>query len=216
MMGLSEVSGAMLYPFSLPTKADEVPTGSDWIHEIKYDGYRMMVVRVRLISRGGHDWAKRFRLIVAGALTLPQESFVLDGEVVVLDKEGKSDFDALASRKHDKRAQLYAFDILAGDGEDLRTLPLGIRKVGLSQLLAGPVDGIFIADYEQGQHRHDIGDVLFRVACSMGLEGIVSKHLDRAYGAGRSKYWIRIKDPAHPSYSRVRDLHQSLRSRESS
>jgi bifunctional non-homologous end joining protein LigD len=160
---------SMLHAFSLPTKSDKVPTGSDWIHEIKYDGYRMMVVReqdrVRLISRGGYDWTERFPLVVSAALKLPLERFVLDGEVVVLDKDGVSDFDALASRKHDKRAMLYAFDLLAGEGEDLRSLPLGIRKVGLAQLLSDPVDGVFIAEYERG----DIGDVLFRVACNMSF-----------------------------------------------
>jgi bifunctional non-homologous end joining protein LigD len=140
--------------------------------------------RVRLISRGGHDWADRFPLIVSAALKLPETSFVIDGEVVVLDKDGVSDFDALHSHKHDKRAQLYAFDLLAGDGKDLRTLPLSMRKVGLAQLLADPVDDIFVAEYEQGE----IGDVLFKVACNMGLERIVSKHLDRAYGAGRCRY----------------------------
>jgi bifunctional non-homologous end joining protein LigD len=198
----------MLYAFSLPTKSDKVPTGSDWIHEIKYDGYRMLVVRerdrVRLISRGGRDWADRFSLIVAGALKLPE------GEVVVLRQDGTSDFDALTSRKHDKRAMLYAFDLLAGEN-DLRGLPLSMRKVGLAQMLADPVDGIFIAEYEKG----DIGDVLFKVACNMGLEGIVSKHLDRPYGTGRCKHWVKVKNPTHPAYSRVRDFHQSLRSRRS-
>jgi bifunctional non-homologous end joining protein LigD len=86
--------------------------------------------------------------------------------VVVLDKDGVSDFDALASRKHDKRAQLCAFDMIAGGGEDLRPLPLSMRKAGLLHLLSDSVDGIFIAEYEQG----DIGDVFFRVACNMGLE----------------------------------------------
>jgi hypothetical protein len=104
----------MLYPFSLPTKADKVPTGSNWLHEIKYDRYRMMLIRdqdrVRLISRGGHDWAKHFPLIVEAALKLRQEHFVIDGEVVVLDKDGISDFDALASRQHDKRT-LAAFGL---------------------------------------------------------------------------------------------------------
>jgi bifunctional non-homologous end joining protein LigD len=93
---------------------------------------------------------------------------------------------------------LYAFDMIAGDDEDLRNLPLSMRKVALAQLLSREVDGIFTAEYEEG----DIGDVLFRVACNMGLEGIVSKHLDRAYGAGRCKHWIKIKNPA---YFRVRD-----------
>jgi bifunctional non-homologous end joining protein LigD len=196
----------MQYAFSLPTKADQVPAGADWIHEIKYDGYRMLVVRerdrVRVVSRGGYDWSDRFPLVVAGALKLPLERFVLDGEVVVLRQDGTSDFDALASRKHDKRAMLYAFDLLASDGKDLRDLPLSMRKAGLAQLLADQADGIFIAEYEQG----DIGDALFRVACYMGLEGIVSKHLDRPYGAGRCKHWIKVKNRAHPAYSRVRDL----------
>ena len=136
---------------------------------------------------------------------------MIDGEVVVFDKEGKSDFDALASRQHDKRAMLYAFDALACDGEDLSSLPLSIRKAGLARLLSGPVDGIFPAEYEQGE----IGEVLFKVACNMGLEGIVSKRLDHAYGAGRCKYWVKVKNPAHPAYSRVRDYYQSLRSRRS-
>jgi bifunctional non-homologous end joining protein LigD len=175
----------MLYGFSLPTKADKVPVGPDWLHEIKYDGYRMMVVRdqdrARLISRGGNDWAKQFPLIVIAALKLRQKHFVIDGEVVVLDKDGVSDFDAWASRKHGKQAQLYAFDMLARDGEDLRGSLPSLRKSKLARLLSRPVDGIFIAEYERG----DIGHDLFRVACNMGLEGSVSKRLDGAYGAGR-------------------------------
>jgi bifunctional non-homologous end joining protein LigD len=205
----------MQYSFSLPTKFDKVPAGSEWIHEIKHDGYRMLVVRdhdrVRLISRGGRDWADRFPLIVSAALKLLELHFVIDGEVVVLDGEGKSDFDALSSRRHDKHAQLYAFDVIAGDGKDLRTLPLSMRKVALAQLLSHPVDGIFIAEYEPG----DIGGVLFKVPCNMGLDGIVSRHLDPPYGAGRCRHWIKIKNPTHPAYSRVKDFHQSLRSRRS-
>jgi bifunctional non-homologous end joining protein LigD len=94
-----------------------VPTGSPWLYEIKYDGHRMMLIRdedrVRLISRGGHDWARHFPLIVAAALRLRQRHFVIDGEVVVLDKDGVSDFDALASRNHDK-AQLYVATVARG------------------------------------------------------------------------------------------------------
>jgi bifunctional non-homologous end joining protein LigD len=120
---------------------------------------------VRLVSRGGRDWADRFSLIVSAALELPEMHFVIDGEVVVLNEDGTSNFDALSSRRHDKRAQFYAFDMLSGDGKDIRPLPLSLRKAGLAQLLSDPVDGIFIAEYERG----DIGDVLFRVACNMGL-----------------------------------------------
>jgi bifunctional non-homologous end joining protein LigD len=83
----------------------------------------------------------------------------------------------------------------------LRPLTLAVRKARLARLLSRQVDGIFIAEYEQG----DIGDVLFRVACNMGLEGIVSKRLDRAYSVGKCTHWIKVKNPAHPAYSRVRD-----------
>jgi len=85
---------------------------------------------------------------------------VIDGEVVVLDRDGISDFDALHPRRHDKRTQFYAFDMLAGDTEDLRPLPLSLRKASLVQLLSHEVNGILVAEYEQG----DVGDVLFRVA----------------------------------------------------
>jgi bifunctional non-homologous end joining protein LigD len=95
--------------------------------------------------------------------------------------------------------------MLAGDGEDYRRQALLLRKANLARLLKRHVDGIFIAEYEQGYEQRDIGDVLFRVACNMGLEGIVSKRLDRAYGAGKCSHWIKIKNPAHPAYSRVRD-----------
>jgi bifunctional non-homologous end joining protein LigD len=101
----------------------------------------------------------------------------------------------------DARGLRRTFDLLAADGEDYRPQALVMRKASLARLLKRRVDGIFIAEYEQG----DIGDVLFRVACNMGLEGIVSKRLDRAYGAGKCAHWIKIKNPAHPAYSRVRD-----------
>jgi len=85
--------------------------------------------------------------------------------------------------------QLYAFDILALDGEDLRRLPLSMRKTNLARLLARRPDGIFIAPFEQG----GIGPDLFRAACRMDLEGLVSKHRDRPYQAGRSKDWVEVK-----------------------
>jgi bifunctional non-homologous end joining protein LigD len=154
----------MLYTFSLPTKAAKVPVGPDWLHEVKYDGYRMMLIReqgrVRLISRGGHDWARRFPLIVTAALKLRQEHFVLDGETVVPGPDGVSDFTALRSGRYNERAQLYAFDMLGGDGEDHRQLPLLLRKIKLARLLKRRIPGIFIAEYEEGE----IGRDLFRVA----------------------------------------------------
>jgi bifunctional non-homologous end joining protein LigD len=156
---------------------------------------------VRLISRGGHDWAPQFPLIVEAALKLRQEHFVIDGEVVVLDKDGISDFDALSSRKHDKRAQLYAFDMLAGEGEDYRPLPLSMRKRNLTRLLRRRINGILPAEYDAGEMPYD----LFGAACQLGLEGIVSKRCDRPYSAGKCKHWIKVKNPKHPAYSRIRD-----------
>ena len=94
---------------------------------------------------------------------------------VGLGVDGVADFDALHSRKHDEEVQLYAFDILALDGDDLRRLPLSMRKTNLARLLVHRPDGIFAAPFEQGE----IGPELFRAACAMGLEGLVSKHRDR-------------------------------------
>jgi len=104
------------------------------------------------------------------AHTAPQPN-KLDGETVVLGPDGVSDFAALHSGRHNERAQLYAFDMLAGDGEDQRQLPLSLRKTNLARLLRRRIPGIFIAEYEQGE----IGRDLFCVACSMGLEGIAHR-----------------------------------------
>jgi bifunctional non-homologous end joining protein LigD len=126
---------------------------------------------------------------------------VIDGEAVVLGVDGVADFNALHSRKHNHEVQLYAFDILALDGEDLRALPLSIRRTNLERLLARRPDGVFVAPFEHGE----IGPDLFRAACDMGLEGMVSKLADRPYRAGRSKDWIKVKNRKHPAISRVMD-----------
>jgi bifunctional non-homologous end joining protein LigD len=120
---------------------------------------------------------------------------------VLLGVDGISDFDGLHSGKLNEEVQLYAFDIMALDGDDLRSLPLSMRKTNLAQLLRGRPDGIFVAPFEQGE----IGPDLFRAACGMGLEGLVSKRADRPYRAGRSKDWIKVKNRKHPAMSRVQD-----------
>jgi bifunctional non-homologous end joining protein LigD len=163
----------------LPKAAATVPASPDWLHEVKYDGYRLIVARdgarVRLLTKNGHDWTGRFPWIAESALKNRQKRFVIDGEAVVLGVDGISDFNALHSRKHDEAVQLYAFDILTLDGDDLRGLPLSLRKTNLARLLARRTDGIFTAQFEQGE----IGPDLFRAACNMGLEGLVSKRRDR-------------------------------------
>jgi ATP-dependent DNA ligase len=194
----------MFYEFSLPTKGDTVPTGPDWIHEIKYDGYRLLVIRdarVRLLSRSGLDWTKRFPWIAEAALQNRQTRFVIDGEAVVLGVDGISDFDALHSGEHNHEVQLYAFDILALDGEDLRDMPLSMRKANLARLLVRRPNGIFVAPFEQGE----IGPDLFRAACNMGLEGMVSKRSDRPYRAGRSRDWLKVRNRSHHAFGRVMD-----------
>src|SRR6516164_3529577 len=110
------------------------------------------------------------------ARKLHQKRFLLDGEAVVLGVEGVSDFDALHSGKHNEEVQLCAFDILVEGGDDLRKLPLSMRKTRLERLLARRPEGIFVNPFERGE----IGPDHFRAACRMGLEGMVSKHRDRA------------------------------------
>jgi ATP-dependent DNA ligase len=157
--------------------------------------------RVRLFTRNGHDWAKRYPWIVEAALKNRIKQFVIDGEAVILGVDGVPDFNALHSRKHDDEVQLYAFDIMALDGDDLRPLPLSLRKTNLARLMARRPEGIFVAPFEQGE----IGPDLFRAACNMGLEGLVSKRRDRPYRGGRSPHWVKVKNRTHPAMSRVMD-----------
>jgi bifunctional non-homologous end joining protein LigD len=189
----------------IPTRGVKVPSGPDWLREIKYDGYRLRVERdgdrVRLITRGGYDWTKRYPWIVEVALKNRYKQFVIDGEAVILGVDGISDFNALHSGKQNDEVQLYAFDLIAFDGDDLRSLPLSMRKAHLERLLARRPDGIFISPFEQGE----IGPDLFRKACEFGLEGLVSKRRDRPYRAGRSKDWIKMKNRKHPAIERVKD-----------
>ncbi|GLR94157.1 MULTISPECIES: ATP-dependent DNA ligase [Bradyrhizobium] len=186
------------FEFCLPTKGTSVPDCPDWLHEIKYDGYRLRLERdgdrVRLITRGGYNWSSRYPWIVEAARKVRQKQFVLDGEAVVLGVDGISDFNALHSRKHDYEVQFCAFDILAEGGDDFRMLPLSMRKASLEHLLARRPEGVFVNPFERGE----LGPDLFRAACNMGLEGLASKRRDRPYQAGRCKYWVKVKSRSHP------------------
>ena len=136
---------------------------------------------MRLFTCNGHDWSDCYPLISEAALRNRNSSFVIDGEAVPLGVDGRSDFNRLHSLKHDAEVEFYAFDMLVSDGDDLRKLPLTMRKTNLARLLARRVDGIFLSAFEQGE----IGPDLFRHACLMELEGSVSKHRDRRLNAGR-------------------------------
>jgi bifunctional non-homologous end joining protein LigD len=193
------------FEFCLPTLGKSVPARPEWLHEIKYDGYRVRLERdgdrVRLITKGGYDWAEQYPRIVEAALKNRQKRFVIDGEAIVRGVDGYSDFNALHSGKYNDEAELLAFDILALDGDDLRGLPLSMRKANLQRLLARRPDGIFLSDFEQGE----IGPDLFRKACEFGLEGLVSKRIDRPYRGGRSKDWIKVKNRQHHAFDRVKE-----------
>src|SRR4051794_8194022 len=136
------------------------------------------------------------------ALKNRQQHFVLDGEAVLLGVDGVSDFNGLHSRHSEEEVQLYAFDILALDGDDLRKLPLSTRKTNLARLLARRPEGIFAATFEAGE----IGPDLFMAACNFGLEGLVSKRRDRPYRAGRSADWLKMKNRKHPALTRGEDF----------
>jgi bifunctional non-homologous end joining protein LigD len=190
------------FEFCVPTTGTKVPAGPEWLHEIKYDGYRIRLERdgdrVRLITRGGYNWTKRYPWITEAARKVRQKRFVIDGEAVILGVDGVSDFDALHSGRHNDEVQLCAFDILVEGDEDLQKLPLHLRKINLERLLALRPEGIFVNPFERGE----IGPDLFRAACQLGLEGLVSKRRDRPYQAGRSKHWVKVKNRKHPAMDR--------------
>jgi bifunctional non-homologous end joining protein LigD len=154
---------------------------------------------VRLFTRNGPRLDRPLPADRRGRAEEPLQFIVIDGEAVLLGVDGVSDFDGLHSRLHDDEVQLYAFDIMVADGDDLRKLPLAMRKTNLARILARQPEGIFISDFESGE----IGPDLFRAACNMGLEGLVSKHRDRGYRAGTSPNWVKVKNPEHPAMTRV-------------
>src|SRR5262245_24726759 len=160
----------------LPSAADSPPSDPEWVHEIKHDGYRLMARRdsvgIRLLTRNGHDWADRYPAIVDAVNTLKARSCVIDGEAVACDANGLAVFERLRYRRDDHSVLLFAFDLLELDGQDLRREPLETRKATLASLLRGSLPGVRL-----NEHLTHPGDVVFRHACRMGLEGIVSKRL---------------------------------------
>ena len=158
----------------LPSTAERPPSGPNWVHEIKQDGYRLMARRdpagVRLLTRNGHDWASRFPLIVQAVDALRLRSCLIDGEAVCCDEEGLPVFQKLRQRRDDRHVFLYAFDLIELDGKDLRREPIEQRKAALAKLLRGAKLGL-----QLNEHISEPGDIVFRHACRLGLEGIVSK-----------------------------------------
>jgi bifunctional non-homologous end joining protein LigD len=175
----------------------DVPGGDRWLHEIKWDGYRLHVRaesgRVRLLTRRGLDWTARFPPIADAAARLPFQTAYIDGEAIVENRVGIADFGALQqalAAGAARNALLFAFDLLYLDGRDLRREPLIERKRLLAGLLAGQPHGFPI---HYSEHLLSDGQAMYRQARAMGLEGIVSKRRDCPYRSGRSEDWLKVK-----------------------
>jgi bifunctional non-homologous end joining protein LigD len=173
-----------------------VPAGRGWLHEVKYDGYRIIGrkagVEVTLFSRSGLDWTVRFPAIAEALLTFPAKSALIDGEAAFVLPSGITDFKSLQEHIDTPNPSIryFVFDLLILDGKDLRKRPLKERRARLAELMAakGVADWLVYADFVEGS-----GPEFFAQACAAGLEGIVSKRIDALYRSGRGKDWRKIK-----------------------
>lgn len=199
---LSKLPGSRKSPFpsditpQLCTLVTAPPQGEDWAHEIKLDGYRVLCELrkggVKLFTRRGNDWATRFSSVAQAAKNLPTSEALLDGEVVMVEEDGTTSFQALQNALDIKRGEdliYYAFDLLYLDGYDLRATPLLKRKEILKNLInAAGHNSIRYGDHVLGK-----GDLFYEQACKVGLEGIVSKRIDSPYRSIRGSDWLKIK-----------------------
>lgn len=182
------------------TLVDAVPTGNDWLHEIKYDGYRALIAvsgdKVKLHTRNGLDWTDKFALLTDAIAALDLPPCLIDGEVVALDGNGNPDFSTLQKalkRGHGQEdpahpRHLFAFDLLSLDGQDLKGLTTIERKERLESLLGRAEPPIHVSDHVLGA-----GETLFRSLCEAGQEGIISKRADAPYRSTRTRNWVKVK-----------------------
>jgi len=169
----------------LPTTAERPPSVPQWVH-----------ARVHLLTRNGHNWSARFPLILEAASELRARPCLIDGEAVCGNEDGLAVFERLCRKHAARTVSLYAFDLLEVDGVDLRHEPIETRKATLASLLRGSGAGIRL-----NEHFQHAGDIVFRHACKC-LEGIVSKRLGSRYRSGRSKDWLKFKNPDAPAVRR--------------
>ena len=185
----------------LPSPAKQPPAGPGWIHEIKHDGFRIMARldagAVRLITRNGNDFTKRFPFIALAIAALPATSCLIDGEAIMCDETGLAVFDLIRSHRPLATAVHCAFDLVELDGDDLRRQPIETRKQRLAALLRGAHSTIVLNEHYEGD-----GAAVYRHACKLGCEGIVSKRLGSPYKSGRSAHWLKVKNPAAPAVRR--------------
>ena len=177
----------------LATLVDDVPPGDGWIHEIKYDGYRLLLSVgdgvATAFTRNGLDWSDKFKSLVKAAARLPA-GCLIDGEAVALDEDGHPSFQLLQSTLKGGGAPLafYAFDLLIDRGKDIRKLPNIERKARLAALLEGVHPPILYGDHIVGR-----GEEMFDAVCKQGGEGIISKKANAAYSGTRTRNWLKIK-----------------------
>lgn len=184
----------------LATQANSPPRGPGWLHELKLDGYRIQAriehrdeIAVHLLTRNGLDWTHRMKAVAAELARLPVESVLLDGEVVVLRNDGTTSFaDLQAAFQDDAKYPLnyFVFDILHLNGHNLRNLPLEARKQILARVLAVSPSGGAI---RLSEHLGANAEKVFRTACELGAEGIVSKLASAKYTSGRGHSWLKLK-----------------------
>lgn len=181
---------------ALATLKPAPPAGAQWLHEVKFDGYRLQARiengDVRLLTRGGLDWTDRFGPAISEALRgLDVQTAILDGELVVETGAGASDFPALQadlSAGRRDRFVLYLFDLMYRDGQDLRALPLIARKEMLEEMIGSAPGPLRFSS-----HFGESGAMVLRHACRLSLEGVISKQADAPYRSGRGKTWIKSK-----------------------
>jgi bifunctional non-homologous end joining protein LigD len=184
----------------LPSPAKVPPSGPGWIHEVKHGGFRILARRdsagARLITRAGNDFSSRFPFITMAVAKLPVRSCLIDGEAIVCDENGLAVFDLIRRHGALGSAVLCAFDLLELDGRDLRREPIEDRRL-LAKLLRGSHLSIVL-----NEHFTEDGAIVFREACRLGCEGIVSKRLGSTYRRGRSPHWVKVKNPNAPAVKR--------------
>ena len=183
------------YTPQLCTLAERAPGGDEWLHEIKLDGYRLLARKsrrgVRLLTRSGKDWTHRFPPIVDAIEAIPCETCVIDGEATIVDGAGRTSFqrlqNAIKARRFDDLA-FFVFDLLYLDGHDLTRSPLSVRTRALRSLITDTSGTLRYSEHIAGN-----GPSVFRTACELGLEGIVSKRIEAPYVQSRSRDWLKIK-----------------------
>jgi bifunctional non-homologous end joining protein LigD len=183
----------------LATLMDEPPRGAGWIFEVKYDGYRVLIAAdgddVRIYTRSGLDWTAKFRQIAKAVAAMRLDRVLLDGEIVVIDGRGRTDFAALVAALESGKGALscFVFDLLQSGGKDFGGKPLSARKAALKRLLGEQDKNAPVQYSEDFAGAADTGVKLAKSACEHGLEGIIAKRADAPYRSGRHGDWLKIK-----------------------